>query len=397
VLIQILLVDDSAVIRGLISKALSMDPELTICGTAANGAIAIDMAKTLQPHIIILDIEMPVMDGITALPELLKASPRSKIIVASTLTLRNAEISLKALERGATDYLAKPSAKTGADAEHFYQELIQKVKVLGQLSAKMAPPAPPAAPSASRTAPSAPAAPAAVAAPKPAAAPAVATPITAAPVPRPAPVVLASSSATPLHKTGIAALAIASSTGGPQALLTVFGHLRGALKHMPIFITQHMPPTFTTILADHISKAGERVCIEAKGGEQAEPGKAYLAPGDYHMIAERTGAGVVLRLNQDAPENFCRPSADPMLRSLVAAYGNKLALLVLTGMGQDGLEGAKLLVSAGGSVIAQNEESCVVYGMPRAVVDNQLCRAVLPLDEIGAYLKTQLENPYAPR
>lgn len=364
--VTVLVVDDSAVIRGLVTKALTTDPAIAVVGSAANGAMAIGMAKELRPNIIILDIEMPVMDGITALPELVKVSPTSRIIIASTLSVRNAEISLKALSLGATDYLAKPSSKAASDVDHFYTELTQKVKTLGQGEAKRAPAFLPPAVARSASAPAVPHAPA-----------------------RP---VATQNSDIPLHRIGVKALAIASSTGGPQALMTLFEHLKGHLAGIPIFITQHMPATFTTILAEHIAKAGARPCAEAKNGDAVEPGKAYLAPGDYHMVAEKSGLNVVLKINRDAPENFCRPAADPMLRSLSAIYGKHLAVVVLTGMGQDGMEGSKVVVAAGGSVIAQDEASSVVYGMPKAVAEQKLCRAILPLSEIGRYLITQIEG-----
>jgi two-component system chemotaxis response regulator CheB len=161
---------------------------------------------------------------------------------------------------------------------------------------------------------------------------------------------------------------------------------------MPIFITQHMPPTFTTILAEHISKAGGRLCTEGKDGEKVEAGHVYLAPGDYHMVPEKVGDNVIIRTNQGPQENYCRPAADPMLRALSGIYGKNLLVVVLTGMGQDGMLGAKEVVAAGGSVVAQDEASCVVYGMPKAVVENNLCRAVLPLNEIGKYLLQQIEG-----
>jgi len=357
--VNVLLVDDSAVIRGLMAKALSADPAIAIAGSAANGAMAVSMARGLQPDVIILDIEMPVMDGITALPEILKVSPASKVIMASTLSVRNAAVSMQALALGAADYLAKPSAKSGNEAEEFYRELIAKVKALSGHKATRAP---------------------------------VAATVTPVPMIRPAPV-LAAQSNVPLYVGGVKALAIASSTGGPQALLAVFEALKGHLLQLPIFITQHMPPTFTTILAEHISKAGNRPCSEAKDGDVAVAGHAYVAPGDFHMVPEKDAGGrVTIRLNQNAPENYCRPAADPMLRALSRIYGRHLAVLVLTGMGQDGMLGARIVVENGGSVIAQDEASCVVYGMPKAVVDNGLCRAVLPLPAIGGYLISQIEG-----
>ena len=368
--INVMLVDDSAVIRGLMSKALSVDPGIHIIATASDGSTAINAAKRTPPDIIILDIEMPGMDGITALPELLKTVPGCKIIMASTLTLRNAAISMQAMALGAADYLPKPSAKFGADVDVFYRELIEKVKALGLpiVHARRA----------------------ANAASSAAAAPAVAVAAPPAPV-VPKPIQLVPSNG-PLHVGGVKALAIASSTGGPQALLSVFEQIKGHFLNLPIFITQHMPPTFTTILADHISKASGRVATEAKDGEKVEAGHVYVAPGDFHMMPEKQGADVVIRTNQGPQENFCRPAADPMLRALSGIYGSHLAVLVLTGMGQDGMLGAKEVVASGGSVIAQDEASCVVYGMPKAVVENGLCRAVLPLPEIGRYLIQQIEG-----
>lgn len=358
---RVLLVDDSAVIRGLMNKALTEDPHITVIGTAANGEMAVNMAREQQPDIIILDIEMPVMDGITALPHILKVSPKTKIIMASTLTLRNAEISMTALAQGASDYLAKPSAKFGKDVEEFYRDLIAKIKALAGINA---------------------------AAPAPiASAPVAAVPLAPKPVTHDIKL-----SSEPIAALGIKALAIASSTGGPQALLSLFEQVQGRLNNVPIFITQHMPPTFTAILADHLSKAGKRTVTEAKDGEVAIPGHAYVAPGDYHMVMHLEAGKLMIRTNQEPQENFCRPAADPMLRSLSAIYGKHLLVVVLTGMGQDGLEGSKVVVKNGGNVIAQDEATCVVYGMPKAVAENNLCRAVLPLPEIGRFLIQNIEG-----
>lgn len=366
--VKVLLVDDSAIIRGLMSKALSGDSAIQIVGSAANGSMAIDMAKTIKPDVVVLDIEMPVMDGITALPELLKLSPAPKVIMASTLTMRNASISMQALALGASDYLAKPSSKFGNEVEDFYRELTSKVKALAadKVTKSFAP---------------TPVSYAVVAAPQVIAKPSA---------PTTPPVLL--NSDMPLHVSGVKAIAIASSTGGPQALMALFESIKGHFLNIPIFITQHMPPNFTTILAEHLTKSLGRKCEESKTGIVATAGGVYLAAGDYHMIPEKNASGqVVLHNKQDAPENFCRPAADPMLRALSKIYGRQLAVVVLTGMGQDGMLGAKEVVASGGSVIAQNEATCVVYGMPKAVVENKLCRAVLPLSEIGSYLIRQIE------
>lgn len=357
--IRVLLVDDSAVIRGLLNRALSADSEIEIIGSAAEGEMGIAMATKDQPDIIILDIEMPVMDGITALPHLRKAAPNSKIIISSTLSLRNAEISMKALSLGASDYLAKPSSREMGQND-FYREMIAKIKAL---------------------------------APQKQPVPLAKTAQSAVPAPSvPSPKIELRPSREPMTSVGIKALAIASSTGGPQALTALFAQLSGRLQQVPIFITQHMPPTFTAILAGHIAKEGNRIAVEATNGMMAEAGKVYVAPGDYHMVAEKDGMQVVLKTNQDPQENYCRPAADPMLRSLSKIYGKHLLVVVLTGMGQDGLEGAKIVVENGGYVIAQDEASCVVYGMPKAVVENKLCTAVLPLSEIARFLTQNIEG-----
>ena len=180
-------------------------------------------------------------------------------------------------------------------------------------------------------------------------------------------------------------VAIGSSTGGPQALFTVMGALKGVLKQ-PIFITQHMPATFTTILAEHIARASGYVCAEGVDGEPVRAGRIYVAPGDFHMTVDSARGDKVVRLLKTPPENFCRPSVDPMLRGLVAAYGGRVLTLILTGMGHDGLGGGKMVVEAGGTLVAQDEATSIVWGMPGAVAMAGLCCAVLPLAEIGPYI-----------
>lgn len=363
--IKALLVDDSAVIRGLMTQALEPYKDIEIVGRASNGEQAISQAQSLQPDIIVLDIEMPVMDGLTALPQLVKVSPRSKIIMASTLTLRNASVSLQALSLGATDYLAKPTARVGGEVEVFYRELISKI--FGLCGREV---------------------PQAGVARKEAPAP---TPVPVAP--RPSIKVTPMAAGAKLNPMGVQALAIASSTGGPQALMQFFQQVKGQLSGVPIFITQHMPPTFTTILAEQITKTSGHKAVEARDGEVAQNGVIYVAPGDYHMVAERNGSGqVVVRTNKDAPENFCRPAADPMLRALAKVYGSHLAVMVLTGMGQDGMEGCREVVAHGGSVVAQDEATSVVYGMPKAVAEAGVCKAILPLNELAPFLIQHIEG-----
>ncbi len=355
-----MVVDDSAVIRGIVTRALGQEPGISVVISAADGKMAVDMlSQHPEIEVVVLDIEMPVMDGLTALPHLLKASPHVRIIMASTLTLHNAESSLRALTLGASDYVPKPSARDIDASANFHRELKEKILTHG-LAARKA-----------RRAALAPATPLGAAAPVP---------------PRPAsPAAVAT---TPAMMVRADALAIASSTGGPQALADLFKGLAGKLSRVPVFVTQHMPPAFTTILAQNIGKVAGVECHEATDGERALPGVIYVAPGNYHLRAEPSGAGQpILRITQEPPENYCRPAADPMFRSLASVYGRKLLAVVLTGMGSDGKLGAEQIVAAGGQVLAQDEASSVVWGMPRAVAEAGFAKAILPLGELPAYIE----------
>lgn len=368
---RVMLVDDSAVIRGLFARSLESDPEVQVVASVGDGQMAVNaLAKDKgKIEVIVLDIEMPRMDGLTALPELLKIDPDVPVVMASTLTARNADISLKAMSLGAKDYIPKPSSmRELSAAEAFKQELLAKVKSLGAARRRKtgAPPRPrfsvERAAGAPRTQ-----APAAAAKPS--------TPVSLRPAGRRVPQVLC----------------IGSSTGGPQALFKVLGGLPKTLR-LPILLTQHMPATFTPILADHITRSTGWQCVEATDGMPVQTGRVHLAPGDYHMLVERASGGPVLRLNQGPPENFCRPAVDPMLRSAVAAWNGQALALILTGMGHDGQKGAEALVEAGGTVIAQDEASSVVWGMPGAVARAGLCTAVLPLEQIASWIDKQTQR-----
>lgn len=356
-----MVVDDSAVIRGLLTRALESDPTIKVVTTVGNGQLAIDALSRAGSDIevAVLDIEMPVMDGITALPKMLQAKPGLAVIMASTLTLKGASVSMKAMSLGASDYVPKPTT-TGAisAATDFKTELVEKVKSWGAAGRRKR----------------------GVAAPSPNA-------VAAAPE---APKRLYGSQPIQLRQMPPIlkpeCLAIGSSTGGPQALFKVFQAV-GKISHLPVFVTQHMPATFTTILAEHLGQASGMPAAEAKDGEPIVPGRIYVAPGDFHMIVEGNAAQRVVRLNKNPPENFCRPAVDPMLRSIAKLYGNKTLFVMLTGMGQDGLKGAAELTNAGGTVIAQDEQSSVVWGMPGAVATAGLCSAVMPLTEIGPFVK----------
>ncbi|MFY7959551.1 MAG: chemotaxis-specific protein-glutamate methyltransferase CheB, partial [Elsteraceae bacterium] len=357
--IRVMLVDDSAVIRGLFTRALEADQEIQIISSVSDGRMAVNALKRHDVDVIVLDIEMPNLDGLSALPLLLEVKPDVNIIMASTLTRRNAEVSLKAMSAGAKDYIAKPSSTSElTSAQAFQGELIAKIKALagGKRSQRAETPHRPspsfAQPSASVPTHPAPVQPRADATPATASPPSPAAP-PAAPPAREAPVArLARGAEIPLRKAPIEypeVIAIGSSTGGPQALFTLLAGLGGAKQ--PILITQHMPPTFTTILAEHISKVTGRAAAEAKDGEAIQPGRIYIAPGDFHMTVETQAGQRVLRLLKTPPENFCRPAVDPMLRSLSQAYGGKVLCVILTGMGSDGLKGAQNLVGVGGTVL----------------------------------------------
>jgi len=361
--IRVMLVDDSAVIRGLVDRALRADPTIEIVASAGNGETALTMLRTIAVDVMILDIEMPVMDGITALPQLLKLSPKTRIIMASTLTSRNAEISLKALELGAADYIPKPSTKELGEVDGFYRDLITKIHALAPKDITVPPVSGVVSPASGSV---------------------KSHGLAGAYVPIAKPTNPVRQSESPPMVTH--ALAIASSTGGPQALLEIFRHFKGITLRVPIFITQHMPPNFTTILAGHIAKTTAIDCHEAIDGEAVVGGKIYVAPGDYHMTVVQADGTRRIRLHQEQPENFCRPSADPMLRSLAPIYREKLLVAVLTGLGADGARGAAEAVALGATVIAQDEATSVVYGMPKAVVEAKLTSAVFPLNRIAPYL-----------
>ena len=356
--IQVMVADDSAVVRGLISRMINAESDMTVAASVGNGQLAVTQLARTEIDVIVLDIEMPVMDGLTALPKLKEIDPNVQVIMASTLTLRNAEISMRALEAGAADYVPKPtSSREISGGQDFRRDLIEKVRNLARVA------------KASRST---------------GATPRLATARRAhimVPRPAPAPVVLRDA---PIQKPN--ALVIGSSTGGPQALLNVLKGL-GPPPTIPVFVTQHMPATFTAVLADHITRSSSLTCAEAQDGEVVVPGRVYLAPGGFHMLVERKGVQNILRLDDGAPENFCRPAVDPMLRSIAKVYGSRVLVVVLTGMGTDGLKGGRIVTAAGGALIAQDESTSVVWGMPGAVATDGLCSAVLPVSHIAPYVK----------
>lgn len=345
--IRVLIVDDAVVFRRLVAEELSTDPAIEVVGAAANGRIALAMLPQVNPDLVILDVEMPEMDGLTALRELRKIYPRLPVIMFSALTERGAEATLDALALGATDYFTKPTNVGGLDAalQVIRDELVPEIKALCGTSAAPAPMA--AAP---------------IAAAKPGG-----------------------------GAAAIEVVAIAASTGGPNALADVFDGLPADLP-VPVAIVQHMPPTFTRLLAERLTARGAIRVEEGRPGASLRPSHAWIAPGDFHMTVAREGPQVRLRLNQEPHENSCRPAADVLFRSVAQAFGPGVLGVVLTGMGKDGLRGCEAIRAAGGQVIVQDEASSVVWGMPGYVARAGLAERVLPIGLIAAEIVVRVRR-----
>lgn len=353
--IRVLIVDDSAVVRGLLARLIGEQPDLEVAATAANGQMALGAVGESRIDVVVLDIEMPVMDGLTALPKLLAADPHLRIIIASTLSTPGAAVTIRALAAGAADYVAKPSAsqeitQAGSASSDFRRDLVTKIRSLGEAGRRRR--TPPAAP--------APAAPA------------------LSGILRPATVL----ALRPLRPVRPDVIVIGSSTGGPQALVTLIGGLGRDLAQ-PILIVQHMPPTFTAILAEHLARVCQRPCAEGRDGEPVEAGRIYVAPGDRHMTVAGDGRRRLIRINDEAPENFCRPAVDVLFRGAARTYGAATLAVVLTGIGADGTRGGRQVVEAQGTVLAQDEASSVVWGMPGSAARAGICSAVLPLPALA--------------
>jgi len=373
--LRVMVVDDSVVIRGLISRWIGAEHDMEVAASLRTGLEAVNQLERINPDVAVLDIEMPELDGLSALPRLLAKKRDLVIIMASTLTRRNAEISFKALSLGAADYIPKPeSTREASAADIFHHDLIQKIRHLGaRLRRKPAVASPPLAP----------------ANPAPAArGPVLARPAAPVAAPVAAPAVHAPSSLSlatrPFSTQAPKVLLIGSSTGGPQALMALVADLGPVIDRFPVLITQHMPPTFTTILAEHLARSSRRSASEAVDGERVKPGRIYLAPGGKHMRVARNGADVVIALDDGPAVNFCKPAVDPLFTSAIDIWHGNILSVILTGMGSDGMRGGKDIVAAGGSVIAQDEASSVVWGMPGAAANAGICAAILPLNQIGA-------------
>jgi two-component system chemotaxis response regulator CheB len=342
--IRILVVDDSVVIRRILTDILSSDPDIEVVGTASNGKIALAKIPQLNPDLVTLDIEMPEMDGLTTLPEIRKDYPKLPVIMFSTLTERGAVATLDALARGASDYVAKPAnvGSVNAGMQSVREQLIPRIKHLCPFTQ----------PSNEQVKEET----AGAGAPK-------------------------RELSKEINRTDI--VVIGSSTGGPQALAEVVNALPKDLP-VPVVIVQHMPPVFTRHLAERFNESSPLHVIESQGGEVLMPGQIIIAPGDYHLEFKANGHRVTTVLQQGPPENSCRPAVDVLFRSAAEIYGRNTLGVVLTGMGRDGLRGGEAIVDAGGAMIAQNEDTCVVWGMPRAVTEAGLASSILPINQIAA-------------
>jgi two-component system chemotaxis response regulator CheB len=348
--IRVLVVDDAVVVRKIVTDALASDPDIEVVGSAANGRIALAKLVQVNPDVVTMDIEMPEMNGLEALRELRKTHPMLPVIMFSTLTERGGSATLEALALGATDYVTKP-ANVGSVAvaqQRIRDELIPKIKALcgrraGLVLSKL-----------------------------------VATDTTATPA-RPA-----VRPNAPLDQR-IDIVAIGVSTGGPNALATILPKLPRDFP-VPIVIVQHMPPVFTKLLADRLRASSQLDVREGVVGGVVEPGRVWIAPGDRHMLVRQGRDGVTLTLNQNPPENSCRPSVDPLFRSVGDVYGARALGVILTGMGQDGLHGSEELTDVGASVIAQDQATSVVWGMPGFVANAGLAERLFPLEEIAGEL-----------
>jgi two-component system chemotaxis response regulator CheB len=345
--IRVLVVDDSVVVRRMVSDTLKADPRLEVVGVAANGRIGLQKIPQVNPDVVTLDIEMPILDGLATLKELRRTWPRLPVIMFSTLTARGAEATLEALSLGASDYVTKPAnvGSVSLAQERIREDLVPRIIALCARGAT---------------------------------APAVKPSVSAPLPPRPPRV-------PGLRSEPVDVVAIGVSTGGPNALAKILPDLPADFP-APIVIVQHMPPLFTKFLADRLSAASRLRVREGVAGGVLEPGAVWIAPGNFHMIVERTGDVVSLGLHQEPQENSCRPSVDVLFRSVAEVYGSRSLSVVLTGMGQDGLRGAQTLHAAGATILAQDEATSVVWGMPGFVANAGLASAVLPLESIAAEL-----------
>lgn len=356
--VRTLVVDDSVVVRRLLTTILSEEPDIEVVGAAADGAIGLAKITQVNPDIVTMDVEMPGMNGLDTLVEIRKRFPNLPVIMFSSRTEVAARTTLEAIALGATDYVTKPSGTGSREAavEHVRAQLVPKIRELG---AKM-------------------------------------DALSSGTVGRRTPIRVAPPRRPDAPPAPVDVIAIGASTGGPNALTALLAALPKTLS-CPVVIVQHMPPIFTRLFAERLTTVSPLTVAEARGGEVLHPGHAYVAPGDYHLRVVREGALVRLATDQAPPENSCRPAADVLFRSIVQVYGPRVLGLVLTGMGQDGLRGCELIKTAGGQVVVQDERSSVVWGMPGIVARSGLADAILPLPEIAQEVLRRLARNRTPQ
>jgi two-component system chemotaxis response regulator CheB len=379
--ISVLVVDDSVVIRRLVTDALAEDPDIRVIGTAPNGRVALAKIEQLNPDLVTLDIEMPVLDGLGTLRELRPRYPKLPVIMFSTLTASGASATLDALAAGASDYVTKPS-NVGSFEESkrsVREQIIPRIHALCERGLTRRPRRDQASPGTAGGFSFPPAVPGLAGVPRQGRSQAGAPP------------------ATRHQRTEqVDVLAIGCSTGGPDALSKVLRDLPASLP-VPIVVVQHMPPVFTKMFADRLNRTCALQVVEAAGDEQLTPGTVYIAPGDFHLEVVRSGTSVVTKLQSGPPENFCRPAVDVLFRSVVKVYGGKVVATVLTGMGQDGRRGAEMLYAEGAEIIVQDEETSVVWGMPGAIAHAGVADVVLPLPQIASYLASRIAGGHRTR
>lgn len=354
--------DDSAVVRGALGRAIDAERDMCVVTTATNGRDALDALRQQHVDVVLLDVEMPVMDGLTALPLIVERHPEASVVIISSLTAQGTTVTSRALSLGAVDYVHKPSARGLTGVEAATAEITSKVRAAAHGNAIRSSARESShggsqhhAPVSSRLA-------------------------QGVPVP-------AKYRSVSTNDFEPRILALAASTGGPNALAMVISNLPGDFP-LPVVVTQHMPPIFTTMFAQRLSKLGTLPCEEASNATALLPGHVYVAPGDHHLTVVAAGAArtPVISINQDLPEHHCRPAADPMFRSVARVFGSGVLAVVLTGMGDDGRQGCSAIAEAGGRIIVQDEATSVVWGMPGSIVNSGIPCTVLPVHSIGAHV-----------
>lgn len=341
---RVMVVDDSVVARSMTARWLQEQPDFQVVAVCRTGREAVDNVGWARPDVVVLDVEMPDMDGVEALPLLLRAREDLAVVMASSYTTRGADLSMRCLALGAMDIIAKPAGDAG-QPDDYRRELVDKVRALGDVAWRR------------------------VAA--------------AARVSQGAATLASAVGAAGAAHHPVRAIAIGASTGGPQAIAQVLRSLSSVIDRTPVLIAQHMPPNFTAAFASHIAAACGVQAREAVDGEHLYGGTVYVAPGGRHFTVEAGETTPVVRLSDGPPINFCKPSLDPLFRSAAEVYGSGLIAVVLTGMGSDGATAAPVVAGAGGRIFAQDEATSVVWGMPGAAVATGACAGVLPLCEIG--------------